>query len=79
MILLCTKMNHVGRTKIIAHHTRAGALLAQAVKKAEVIAFEGLGPEAIYRLEVEHFPVIVINDVHGHDLYVQGVKKYKRQ
>ena len=57
----------------------AGALLSRAVKKSEVIAFEDLGPEAIYRLEVENFPVIVINDIGGNDLYKQGVARYKRK
>ena len=47
----------------------AGALLAQRIKKAEVVAYEDLGPEAIHRLEVEDFPVIVINDIHGGDYY----------
>ncbi|MBN1615383.1 MAG: Fe-S-containing hydro-lyase [Deltaproteobacteria bacterium] len=56
----------------------AGALLAGAVKKAEVIAFDDLGPEAIRRLEVENFPVIVINDTRGNDLYKQNVQKYKK-
>lgn len=56
----------------------AGALLSQTVKKAEVVAFEDLGPEAIYRLEVENFPAIVINDIHGNDLYQHGVKRYRR-
>lgn len=56
----------------------AGALMAQAVKKSEVIAFDDLGPEAVRRLEVENFPVIVINDVRGNDLYIQNVAKYKR-
>ena len=55
----------------------AGALLSRAIKRAEVIAFEDLGPEAIRRLEVENFPTIVINDVRGNDLYQEGVKKYK--
>lgn len=54
-----------------------GALLAKCVKKAEVVAFPDLGPEAIYRLEVEDFPVIVGIDAYGNDLYVEGVKKYK--
>ena len=54
----------------------AGALMAQAIKKAEVIAYEDLGPEAIRRLEVEEFPVIVVNDVRGNDLYEEGVRKY---
>ncbi len=56
----------------------AGALLSRAVKKSEVVAFEDLGPEAIFRLEVENLPVIVINDVRGNDLYEQGVSRYKR-
>jgi fumarate hydratase subunit beta len=56
----------------------AGALLAKRVKKAEVVAYEDLGPEAIRRLEVEDLPVIVINDVRGNDLYIEGEKKYKR-
>ena len=54
----------------------AGALMAQAIKKAEIIAYEDLGPEAIRRLEVEEFPVIVVNDVWGNDLYEEGTKKY---
>jgi fumarate hydratase subunit beta len=52
----------------------AGALLAKRVKKAEVVAYEDLGPEAIRRLEVEDLPVIVINDVRGNDLYIEGEK-----
>jgi fumarate hydratase subunit beta len=54
----------------------AGALMAQAIKKAEIVAYEDLGPEAIRRLEVEEFPVIVVNDVQGNDLYEEGIKKY---
>ncbi len=57
----------------------AGALLARRVKKAEIVAYEDLGPEAIRRLEVEDLPVIVVNDVKGNDLYVEGEKKYKRE
>lgn len=56
----------------------AGALLAKSIKKAETIAYEDLGPEAIQRLEVEDFPVVVINDTKGNDLYVEGAKKYRR-
>ena len=56
----------------------AGALVAETVKKAEVIAFDDLGPEAIRRLEVVDFPVIVINDTKGNDLYIENVKKYKK-
>ncbi len=56
----------------------AGALLAKAVKKADVIAYEDLGPEAITRLEVVDFPVIVVNDTQGNDLYQQGMAQYAR-
>jgi len=55
----------------------AGALLAKKVKRAEVVAYEDLGPEAIRRLEVEDLPVIVINDVRGNDLYIEGERKYQ--
>jgi len=54
----------------------AGALMAQCVKKSEVIAFEDLGAEAVRRLEVEDFPVTVILDSHGGDLYQEGRKAY---
>jgi fumarate hydratase subunit beta len=56
----------------------AGALLAKKVKRAEVVAYEDLGPEAIRRLEVEDLPVIVINDVRGNDLYIEGERKYRK-
>ena len=47
----------------------AGALLSKAIKKSKVIAFEDLGAEAILRLEVKDFPVIVVMDSYGNDLY----------
>ena len=47
----------------------AGALLSKCIKKAEVIAYEDLGAEAIYKLEVEDFPVIVVIDSKGNNLY----------
>ncbi len=56
----------------------AGALLSKCITKSEIIAFADLGPEAIRRLEVEAFPVIVINDIYGGDLYEEGVKQYAR-
>jgi fumarate hydratase subunit beta len=56
----------------------AGALLAKAIKKAQVVAYEDLGPEAINRLEVQDFPVIVVNDTKGNDLYQEGMRKYAR-
>jgi len=55
----------------------AGVLISKSIKKAEVIAYDDLGAEAIRRLEVENFPATVINDVHGGDLYEQGKAKYQ--
>jgi fumarate hydratase subunit beta len=57
----------------------AGALIAKSVKKADLVAYADLGPEAILRLEVEDFPAIVINDAHGHDLYEEGAAKYRQE
>ena len=54
----------------------AGALISKAIKKAEVAAYPELGAEAVMRLEVEDFPAIVVNDVHGQDLYRIGVEQY---
>lgn len=53
-----------------------GALLSKCVKKAEVIAYEDLGAEAIRRLEVENFPVIVVIDSKGNNLYETGRENY---
>lgn len=47
----------------------AAALIAKCIKKAEVVAFEDLGPEAIYRLEVEDFKLVVAIDCYGKNLY----------
>ena len=55
----------------------AGALIARSIKKSEVIAYEELGAEAIRRLEVADFPVTVVNDIYGGDLYQEGKAKYK--
>jgi fumarate hydratase subunit beta len=55
----------------------AGALISKSIKKAEVIAYPELGTEAVMRLEVEDFPAVVVNDVHGADLYQIGVDQYK--
>jgi fumarate hydratase subunit beta len=54
----------------------AAALLARTIKKAEVVAYPDLGPEAIYRLEVEDFPATVVNDAYGNDVYEEGRKEY---
>ncbi|MBI2871972.1 MAG: Fe-S-containing hydro-lyase [Chloroflexi bacterium] len=56
----------------------AGALLSQTIKKADVVAYEDLGPEAVRRLEVVDFPVIVVNDVRGNDLLEQGKAQWRR-
>jgi fumarate hydratase subunit beta len=56
----------------------AGALLSRHIKKAEVIAYEDLGTEAIRRLEVEDFPVIVCDDIYGNDLLEQGKAQWRR-
>jgi fumarate hydratase subunit beta len=57
----------------------AGALLAKRIRKAEIIAYPDLGPEAIRKLEVEDFPVTVINDTKGNDLYQEGIKRYAQE
>lgn len=54
----------------------AGALLAQCVEKAEIIAYEDLGAEAIRRLEVKNLPVIVVIDSLGNNLYEKGRESY---
>lgn len=56
----------------------AGALISKSIKKVDIIAYEELGAEALRRLEVEDFPVTVINDIYGGDLYEEGKIKYKR-
>ena len=55
----------------------AGALLGKQIKSAEVIAYPELGPEAVRKLEVEDFPVTVINDTYGNDLYQMGREQYE--
>lgn len=53
-----------------------GALLGKCVKKAEVIAYPDLGAEAVRRLEVENFPVVVVIDSEGNNLYELGRRAY---
>lgn len=55
----------------------AAALIADSVKKADVVAYPELGPEAIRRLEVEDYPCIVAIDCEGNNLYELGVAKYR--
>ena len=54
----------------------AGALLAECIKAAEIIAFPDLGAEAVRRLRVENFPVIVVIDRLGNNLYRLGREAY---
>ena len=54
------------------------ALLADRVTEAEVVAYQDLGAEAVRRLVVEDFPVVVVNDLHGGDLYREGRERWRR-
>ncbi len=56
----------------------AGALLAKRIKKADVMAYDDLGPEALYRFEVEEFPAMVVNDAFGGDLYAEGKEAFRK-
>jgi len=56
----------------------AGALLAQRITKSTVIAYDDLGTEAIRQLEVENFPVIVVIDSEGNNLYETAIEQYKK-
>jgi fumarate hydratase subunit beta len=55
----------------------AGALLGKQITSAEVIAYPELGPEAVRRLTVKDFPVTVVNDTYGNDLYQIGRDQYE--
>jgi len=56
----------------------AGALLSKAIVSSEVIAYDDLGTEAIRKLEVKNFPVIVVMDAQGNDLYETAIKDFCR-
>ena len=56
----------------------AGALLSKCIVKSDVIAYEDLGAEAIRKLEVVDFPVIVVVDSQGNNLYESAIKEYKK-
>ncbi len=56
----------------------AGALLSKAIIASEVIAYEDLGAEAVRKLEVKDFPVIVVIDTAGEDLYLTAAEQYKK-
>ena len=57
----------------------AGALLSKCIKSSEVIAYDDLGTEAIRRLEVENFPVIVVVDSEGNNLYETAIQAYRTE
>lgn len=56
----------------------AGALLSRSIIASEVIAYDDLGTEAIRRLEVKDFPVIVVIDAQGNNLYETAISEYKK-
>jgi fumarate hydratase subunit beta len=57
----------------------ASALIARAIKSAEVIAYRDLGPGALRRLEVENLSAIVVNDMYGGDAYEEGKARYRKE
>ena len=54
----------------------AGALLSKCVQKSEIVCYEDLGAEAILKMEVKDFPVIVVADSDGNNLYETAIKEY---
>lgn len=57
----------------------AGAILSKCIKKSEIIAYDDLGTEAIRKLYVEDFPVIVVIDSEGNNLYETAIKEYNNE
>lgn len=57
----------------------AGAILSKCIKESRVISYDDLGTEAIRELRVEHFPVIVVIDSKGNNLYETAVKEYSEE
>ena len=57
----------------------AAALIAQSIKKSEIVAYKDLGPEAIFRFYVEDFPAIVVIDSTGNNLYETEPLKYNKE
>ena len=57
----------------------AGALLSKCIISSEVVAYDDLGTEAIRKLEVKDFPVIVVIDHTGRDLYIESQKQYREE
>ncbi len=78
------KRSEAVRDAIIRNHAvyfaavgGAGALLSKSIKSSEVIAYDDLGTEAIRKLTVENFPVIVVIDKEGNNLYEQALAQYR--
>lgn len=57
----------------------AGALLSKSIVSSEVVAYEDLGTEAIRKLEVKNFPVIVVMDTQGNNLYESAITAYRKE
>jgi len=57
----------------------AGALINRCIKAAEVVAYDDLGPEALRKMVVEEFPLTVVGDCHGGDLYIEGRKQWENK
>ena len=55
----------------------AGALISRCIQKVEVVAYDDLGAEALRRIVVQDFPVTVVNDIYGGDIYEQGRSRYR--
>jgi len=55
-----------------------GALLSKSVVKNEVVAYEDLGPQALFKLELKDFPVLVAYDISGNSIFEEGVTRYRR-
>lgn len=56
----------------------AGALLSERIKSSEIVCYEDLGAEAIRKIYVEDFPVVVVADCHGENLYESAVEEYRK-
>lgn len=57
----------------------AGALLSKCIKQSEIVAYEDLGTEAIRKLQIENFPVVVVIDSEGNDLYQTALLEYRKE
>jgi len=72
------KMLQHHRAVYFATYGGAAAYLSKCIVQSDVIAFDDLGPEALLRLAVKDFPVLVVNDIYGGDLYEDAIRNGKR-